>query len=255
MDAIDLVVRPPWRPAGRRWHHRAPALRRRPHPQGRPADRGLRHGRRGRRRARPGPRRARHEEPVRRRSTPASRRLAELILRFQRELFVVGAELATNPAAVGPAGGRRDPRLGARWSTALDARCVVDLEKRDRDAPRVRRPGRDPDERRARAGADDHPPRRAPRSHPRGRQDCSAGRAPATVFEPARRPGLGARPGRRAGRSENQHAGAAGRPPDGARNRSHELLPDTIPARRPAGCPAVDRPASARPSPGCSRAW
>ena len=27
--------------------------------------------------------------------------LAELILRYQRELFVVGAELATNPSAVG----------------------------------------------------------------------------------------------------------------------------------------------------------
>ena len=83
----------------RRRRHDRPAVRRRPRPQGRPADRGVRHGRRGRRGPRPRPRGAVGDGPGRHPGAPELRRLATLVLRIQRELFVVGAELATNPEA------------------------------------------------------------------------------------------------------------------------------------------------------------
>ena len=50
--------------------------------------------------------------------------LGEVILRLQRELFAVGAELATNPDASRPPAGRRDPRVRARWSTAWTRCCA-----------------------------------------------------------------------------------------------------------------------------------
>ena len=109
------VMRPPSPP--KPWTHDGPMLapdaahlhqdrRRRLHGpplrrtdlQGRPGDRGLRHHRRGRRRprARPGPAR---------RPRPAGRPLV-----LQRELFVVGADLAANPKKRKKLEKRRVPR-------------------------------------------------------------------------------------------------------------------------------------------------
>ena len=50
--------------------------------------------------------------------------LGEVILRLQRELFAVGAELATNPDASRPPAGRHDARVRARWSTAWTRCCA-----------------------------------------------------------------------------------------------------------------------------------
>ena len=66
--------------------------------QGRCAGRRLRNDRRGSRRAGPGPRTAVDPAPVRILNAGLGS-LSELILRFQRELFVAASELATNPDA------------------------------------------------------------------------------------------------------------------------------------------------------------
>ena len=128
--------------------------------------------------------------------------LVEIILRIQRELFVVGAELATTPDAWDRLEDGRT-RVSAGMVDGLTT-LLEDLERRHRDAPRVRRPGRDSDERRARAGSNDPPPGRATsgRSRPRG---LAPRTAPATVFEPLGGPDLGPRPSGRAGRGADEH--------------------------------------------------
>ena len=73
------------------------------------------------------------------------------------------------PGCLGSPAGRPDARLGGRWSRAIDA-LLRDLEAHDRDAARVRRPGRDAHQRGPRARTDDPPPRRAT-SRLRSRRD------------------------------------------------------------------------------------
>ena len=66
--------------------------------------------------------------------------IADLVLRLQRELFVVGAELATNPAGMGPPAGRHDAGLGGDGRG--DRRAPAGPRSTRRDAARVHRPGR-----------------------------------------------------------------------------------------------------------------
>ena len=189
--------------------------------------------------------------------------LAPLILRYQRELFVVGAELATNPDAWDRLedGKTRVSRGDGRARRARPHRARGE----HRDAAGVRRPRRDPDERSAGARADDPPAGRAPRrGPPAGRKH--SGSAPRPIPEPPRRPrlGLGARrrtcriassdagptAGCRTSKGEsnvtfqgNQGGAASASQPTGrfARTRSRPR-----PARRSRA------PSSPRPSSGCS---
>ena len=105
--------------------------------------------------------------------------LGELILRLQRELFVVGAELATNPDA---SDRQQDgaTRVSGEMVDGLDDAAARD-RGRHRAAARVRRPRRDAAERRARGRPDGHPPRRAPDGDPRGRR---RGLSPTAIILP-----------------------------------------------------------------------
>ena len=217
---------------GRRRHDRAP-VRRRPHPQGRPPHRGLRHDRRGRRRARARPRRAPMKEPT----APVAGLggLGDTILRFQRELFVVGRGAGDEPRGLGPtAAGRRDPRLGQAMVAAMDDHAARGSRPRSRCRASSSCPGR----RRVSAALElartTPPPRRAPRRDARrGRgRDC---RWPyPTVSEPPRGPPVGPRPGGRTGRGAGSHRRPAGPHPrapsrridDRARTGAHQHEPE-----------------------------
>ena len=132
---------------------------------------------------------------------------------------------------LGPARGRADPRVGVDGRRA--DRPARGARATDHDAARVRRPRRDPDERRARAGPDDRPARRAARGRARpGR--FAARTAPATVSQPSGRPGLGPGPGGRAGGGADQHPRPDRRP---------------APPRPAAATPGEPAPRSTTPTP------
>ena len=118
-------------------------------------------------------------------------RMPELILRFQRELFVAAAQMATAPGAADrqKAG---ETRISAEMVASLDKLLARDRGG-DRAAPRVRRPGGDAPVGGTRAGADHRAPSRtAGRLDPPFRP---APRRPAGALpEPPRRPALDLRP-------------------------------------------------------------
>ncbi len=114
-------------------------------------------------------------------------RLDELIIRLQRELFVVGAELATHAD-------RRDrltdgvSRVTAEMVTALEGE-IDSLEELVEQPTRVRHPRRVDDRRRARPRSNDRATRRAPGG--RARRCRGAARFPrAAVPESAGRPAV-----------------------------------------------------------------
>ena len=169
---------------------------------------------------------------------PSLAEIGEVILRIQRELFVVGAELATTPDAWGRLEDGRT-RVSAEMVAGLTV-LLEDLERRIDDAPRIRGPGRDPDQRRARAGAHDPAARRASGRHARTR-GIAARSPPATVSEPSGRPRLGPCPGGRTGGGADQHAGPARR----RRRTSSGPPPATTdhrpPPQRPEPAPSEER--------------
>ena len=247
------------------------------------------------RRTTSGPRRtARSTKPSRRSASPApslaSRRqhgslnpglvgLADLILRFQRELFVAAAELATNPDAWDRLVDGQTRRSRAAMVDGVDA-VAPGHGGADHDAARVRGAGRDAAQRRARDGPHDPPARGTAGRHAAAR-GIDPGRPPATVPEPPRGPALGPGTSGRAGRGANRDAVTdrrSARPTDTNRTgaahpwrtatephgvRRHEPVSAAtstrqvglpITGRRPARRAPVGRASSARPSRGCSRA-
>ena len=170
--------------------------------------------------------------------------LGELLLRFQRELFAVGAELATNPDA-------RDKQQDGVTRVSREMVDGLDEVLRETEAAielptRVRRPRRDPAVGRARAGPDHRPPRRAPDRHPgRGRRGHRARPCPC-LPEPARRPALDPGPRGRTGRGEVVDRGPAlegSRPNDSGVTREESTSDESgnIPPERP-GPPASRSP-------------
>ena len=133
--------------------------------------------------------------------------LGELLLRFQRELFVVGAELATNPDARAK---QQDgvTRVSREMVDGLDevlraTEGAIELPKE------FVVPGETPAVRRARAGPDRHPARRAADRHAgRGRRGHRRRQRP-SLPEPARRPALDPGPRGRTGRGEVVDRGPA----------------------------------------------
>ena len=207
-----------WSPRQGRRRHDGPALRRRPHPEGRPPGRRIRHDRRSRRGAGPRPGRAR---PKRQHGTlsPGLRGLADLILRFQRELFVAAAELATNPEAW-------DRQVDGQ--TRVSAAMVDGVERRSVELERQSRCRASswcPARRRSAALELARRSSGAPNAGPsRSSADGLIPGPPATVPEPPRRPRLGPGAGGRTGGGATATPSRLGRP--------HR--PKDQPPRRPA---------------------
>ena len=133
---------------------------------------------------------------------PSLASLGEIILRIQRELFVVGAELATTPDAWDRLEDGRT-RVSADMVDGLTT-LLEDLERRIEMPREFVVPGETTDERRARAGPDDPAPSRAPGGRARA-LGLAPRTAPATVSEPSGGPRLGPGPGGRAGGGADQH--------------------------------------------------
>ena len=141
-----------------------------------------------------------------------------LILRLQRELFVAAAELATNPDAWDRLEDGRT-RVSAEM-VASSTGCFATSRATSRcpasSSSRARRR-----QRRARAGSDD-PPSGGAAGGCVGTRGVDPGTAFATVSEPARRPALGPREGRRAGGVPVRHPVTTRSPASHPRRRHHE---------------------------------
>ncbi len=130
--------------------------------------------------------------------TPSLGGLGDLVLRLQRELFVVAAELATTPEGRSKA---EDGRTRVSQAMVDDlGQILAEVEAASRSASRVRRTGRDTDERRARAGEDHPAASRAPSGQPLARRwPCrrvARRPVPQSRSGPPLDPGSGGRAGR-----------------------------------------------------------